>query len=65
VARQILDSGVAAPKTASWLRTKRRHDALAGWLARPGPRRRILGGLARLAARPALRRPLANWFLRP
>jgi len=65
VARQILDSGVAAPKTASWLRTKRRHDALARWLARPGPRRRILGALARLAARPALRRPLANWFLRP
>jgi geranylgeranyl reductase len=65
VARQILDSGVAAPKTASWLRTKRRHDALAGWLARPGPRRRIQGALARLAARPALRRPLANWFLRP
>ena len=65
VARQILDPGVAAPKTARWLRTKRRHDALARWLARPAPRRWTIGMLARLAAQPALRRPLAIWFLRP
>lgn len=65
VARRILDPRAAAPKTASWLRTKRRHDALARWLARPGPRRWTLGALARLAAQPALRRPLATWFLRP
>ena len=65
VARRILNPSAAAPKTASWLRTKRRHDALARWLARPGPRRWTLELLARLAARPALRRPLANWFLRP
>jgi hypothetical protein len=38
---------------------------LARWLARPGPRRWTLGLLARLAAQPALRRPLAEWFLRP
>jgi hypothetical protein len=65
VARQILDPGAAAPKTARWLRTKRRHDALARWLARPAPRRWTIGMLARLAAQPALRRPLAIWFLRP
>ncbi|HKT58652.1 MAG TPA: FAD-dependent monooxygenase [Gemmatimonadales bacterium] len=65
VARRILEPGAPAPKTASWLRTKRRHDALARWLARPGPRRYTLGALARLAAQPAVRRPLANWFLRP
>ena len=65
VARQILALGTPAPKTARWLRTKRRHDALARWLARPGPRQWTLGALARLAAQPALRRPLASWFLRP
>jgi flavin-dependent dehydrogenase len=65
VARRILEPGAPAPKTASWLRTKRRHDALARWLARPGPRQWTLGALAKLAAQPALRRPLASWFLRP
>jgi len=65
VARSVLEPGAPAPKTASWLRTKRRHDRLARWLARPAPRAWTLGGLARLAARPALRRPLADWFLRP
>jgi geranylgeranyl reductase len=65
VARRILDAGAPAPKTARWLRTKRRHDALARWLACPAPRRWTLGLLARLAARRSLRRPLANWFLRP
>jgi flavin-dependent dehydrogenase len=64
-ARRILEPGRPSPKTASWLRTKRRHDALARWLARPGPRRWTLGALACLAARPAIRRPLAEWFLRP
>jgi geranylgeranyl reductase len=65
VARRILDAGAPAPKTERWLRTKRRHDALARWLACPAPRRWTLGLLARLAARRSLRRPLANWFLRP
>jgi geranylgeranyl reductase len=65
VARCVLEPGAPAPKTASWLRTKRRHDRLARWLARPAPRAWTLGALARLAARPALRRPLADWFLRP
>lgn len=65
VARRILDPRAPAPKTASWLRTKRRHDQLARWLARPRPRAWTLGLLARLAARPACRGPLAGWFLRP
>ena len=64
VARGILKPGTPAPKTALWLRTKRRHDRLARWLARPGPRRATLRALARVAAAPSLRRPLANWFLR-
>ena len=32
VARQILEPRAPAPKTARWLRTKRRHDRLARWL---------------------------------
>ena len=65
VARTILEPGFDARKTARWLRTKQRHDRLAAWLARPASRRWILGGLARVAASPSLRRPLAAWFLRP
>lgn len=64
VAHGILEPRAPAPKTARWLRTKRRHDALARWLARPGPRALTLGALARMAATPSLRRPLATWFLR-
>ena len=62
VARAILERAPAR-KTSRWLRTKRRHDRLARWLA--GPRRRAwtLGALARAARTPALRRPLARWFL--
>lgn len=63
VARSILEPRAPAPKTASWLRTKRRHDRLARWLARPRLRTWTLGALARAAAIPALRRPLATWFL--
>jgi geranylgeranyl reductase len=65
VARRILDPRAPAAKTARWLRTKRRHDRLARWLARPAPRRATLGLLARIAASRRLRRPLAEWFLRP
>jgi len=65
VARRILDPAAPAPKTRRWLRTKRRHDALARWLARPGPRHWTLGALAQVAARPVMHRRLANWFLRP
>jgi flavin-dependent dehydrogenase len=65
VARQVLESGAPAPKTRRWLQTKRHHDRLARWLARPRPRAWTLGTLAQLAAHPALRRPLASWFLRP
>ena len=64
VARRLLEPGAGAPKTTQWIRTKRRHDQLARWLARPGARRWTLGLLARAAATPALRRPLAAWFLR-
>jgi geranylgeranyl reductase len=63
VARAILEPRAPAPKTARWLRTTRRHDRLARWLARPRPRAWTLGALARAAASPALRRPLASWFL--
>jgi flavin-dependent dehydrogenase len=65
VALAILHPGAPAPKTGRWLRTKRRHDGLARWLARPGPRAWTLGALARIAATPALRGPLATWFLQP
>jgi flavin-dependent dehydrogenase len=63
VARTILEPRAIAWKTARWLRTKRRHDRLARWLARPRQRDWTLGVLARAAAMPALRRPLATWFL--
>ena len=65
VARQILDSRAPALKTARWLRTKRRHDRLARWLARPAARRATLGLLSRIAASRRLRHPMAEWFLRP
>jgi len=65
VACGILDPGAPEPKTARWLHTKRWHDRLARWLGRPRRRRATLGALARLAASPSLRRPLADWFLRP
>jgi geranylgeranyl reductase len=63
VARRILDRRAPAPKTGQWLRTKRRHDRLARWLARPAVRHATFGALARIAAMPSLRRPMANWFL--
>jgi len=63
VARRMLEPRAPTPKTTRWLRTKRRHDRLARWLARPGPRALALGTLARAASMPALRRPLATWFL--
>jgi geranylgeranyl reductase len=65
VALAILHPGAPTPKTGRWLRTKRRHDRLARWLARPTPRALTLGALTRIAATPAFRRPLATWFLRP
>ena len=65
VARRVLDPGAPSPKTERWLRTKRRHDRLARWLARPGPRTWTFGALARLAASPATRGPLTRWCLNP
>ena len=64
VARRILEPCAPAPKTARWLRTKRRHDRLARWLERPGTPALTLSALASMAAIPSLRRPLATWFLR-
>lgn len=64
VALGMLEREAPAPKTARWLATKRWHDRIARGLARPGARALILGPLARMAAVPSLRRPLATWFLR-
>jgi flavin-dependent dehydrogenase len=64
VARRILEPRAPAPKTRQWLRTKRTHDRLAAWLARPAPRALTLTALARMAATPSLRQPLATWILR-
>ncbi|HET7600578.1 MAG TPA: NAD(P)/FAD-dependent oxidoreductase [Gemmatimonadales bacterium] len=62
-ARRILEARYPSPKSTSWLRVKRRHDALARML-RPAATRavtlRSLGALARW--HPAARR-LAAWFL--
>ncbi|HUR94486.1 MAG TPA: FAD-dependent monooxygenase [Gemmatimonadales bacterium] len=64
VALRILDASTPAPKTARWLRTKRRHDRLARWLARPRQRALTLAAMASLARRAPLRGPIASWFLR-
>jgi geranylgeranyl reductase len=64
VARSILEPGAPAPKTASWLRTKRWHDGLAHWLARPATRDLTLRAFAKIGETRWLRRPLASWLLR-
>jgi geranylgeranyl reductase len=64
VARTILDPRAPSPKTATWLRTKRWHDRLAHWLARPGPRDRTLAVFASIGEMRRLRRALASWLLR-
>jgi geranylgeranyl reductase len=63
VARTILEPRAPAPKTASWLRTKRWHDRLSRWLARPATRDRTFGLFAGVAETRWLRRPLASWLL--
>ncbi len=63
VARTILEPRVPAPKTASWVRTKRWHDGLARWLARPDTRDRTLGLFAGIGEVRWIRRPLAAWLL--
>jgi geranylgeranyl reductase len=65
VGRTILEPRCPSPKTLQWLRTKRRHDRLAQFLARPRRRALTLKALARAAATPAFQRPLVRWFLRP
>ena len=64
VARTILEPRAPSPKTASWLRTKRWHDRLARWLARPATRDRTFGLFATIGEMRSLRRPLASWLLR-
>jgi geranylgeranyl reductase len=64
VARTILEPRAPSPKTGSWLRTKRWHDRLARWLARPAARDRTLGFFASIGEMERLRRPLASWLLR-
>lgn len=63
VARTILEPRAPAPKTTSWLRTKRWHDRLSRWLARPATRDRTFGLFASVAETRWLRRPLASWLL--
>ena len=63
VARTILEPRFPAPRSAQWLRTKRRHDRLARLLGRPASRAVALGALAHAARIAPLRRPLARWFL--
>lgn len=63
VARTILEPRFDAPRTAAWLRVKRRHDRLSRLLAVPAVRRPVLSALARLARRPELRTRMADWFL--
>lgn len=64
VARAILEPAAPSPKTARWLRTKRWHDRLARWLARPAARDRTLSLFAGIGEMRRLRRPLAAWLLR-
>ena len=64
VARTMLEPTAPKPKTRSWLRTKRWHDRLARWLARPTARDRTLQLFAGMGETPWLRRPLASWLLR-
>jgi geranylgeranyl reductase len=63
VAREILEPRYRSARVARWLRVKRRHDRLAALLRRRRARAVTLPLLARLAAWPAARRPMAEWFL--
>jgi geranylgeranyl reductase len=63
VALAMLEPTAPTPKTRRWLRTKRRHDRLARWLARPAARDGTLQLFAGIGKTPWLRRPLASWLL--
>jgi geranylgeranyl reductase len=63
VALRILDPTFPAPRTASWLRVKRRHDRFARLLARRLPRAVVLPALSKLSQVPAARGPMVRWFL--
>ncbi|HEX5387813.1 MAG TPA: hypothetical protein VFW66_14010, partial [Gemmatimonadales bacterium] len=62
-ARRVLEPGHPSPKTESWLRVKRAHDALARALWSRAARQVTLPTLAALSRwRPAAKR-IAAWFL--
>ena len=63
VARAILDPRFPCPATRRWLKVKRRHDRLARLLGHRAARALVFRALARMARRPAIRRPMARWFL--
>lgn len=63
VARRILEPRFPSPRTARWVRTKRRHDRLARLLGFRSVRAGILPALAALARVPAVAHPMARWFL--
>ena len=63
VAREIVEPRYRSARVARWLRVKRRHDRFAALLRRRSARAVTLPLLARLAAWPAARRPMAEWFL--
>jgi flavin-dependent dehydrogenase len=62
-ARRILEPRYPSPKTASWLRVKRRHDGLARALGFRAARAATLASLAALARWEPMARRLAAWFL--
>jgi flavin-dependent dehydrogenase len=63
VAREIVEPRYRSARVARWLRVKRRHDRFAALLRRRSARRVTLPLLARIAAWPPARRPMAEWFL--
>lgn len=63
VARTILEPAFPAPKTASWLRVKRRHDRLAALMRRRAGQALAFPALAAVALWKPARRPMAAWFL--
>jgi geranylgeranyl reductase len=63
VARQILEPQAPAPKTAAWLRSKRRHDLLGRAWLRKDLRDASFSVLSNAWRRPLARRLLARFFL--
>lgn len=63
VARGILEPSSLTVDTTRWLRVKRRHDHLAGFMSSRLGRAAVFPILAVLAWLPPVRRPMAEWFL--